>query len=681
MPDWKSSCLCLPGFYLGLALFTFTGDAVAQNPPAAADLLELPLEELMAMDVAVTTAAKRPQAFFDTPAAISVLTAGDLRRSGVTHIADALRLLPGVQVARISASEWAVSVRGLNGRFARYLQVLLDGRSLYTPMFSGVNWDELDLAIEDVERIEVVRGPGGTLWGANAVNGVINIVTKPAHADGARIVAGAGDRGRHVLSGQWGGQHGTVKYRLSASDKREPGLQGEDSGLREDDWRSQRLAGRLDWSGEGHRFSLSLAALHSQDSPYFADLRPASVQASNATALLPINQEKQGYSFQGTWLSELTDVDSLALRLSYDWTERESDAVDWETSNADLDIEWRRQQGAHDLTLGLNSRSSRSRAEGVGGYPIVIVPEQGELNTMSFFGQDQWRLHPDWDLVFGLRYDNQSEAQDHWQYHWRGLWRASERQRWWLATSRARGTPSRIATDPSEIGFAQTQAEPFPGVMVPARILSVNQENVLSSADLRAYELGYRFGGDRLTADLTVFHHRYDNLLAAEFIGLRMQPGHVDILTRFDTLDDVRAEGAEWAFSWRFAERWLLQYNGSVINYRNDSVDSGLGALRASAAASAEVPSNQHALRLLGQVGGVQATLTVRRIAALDSVDIDAYTALDATLEWQPVPGWRVALIGRNLIESDHVEAEREAFFADRFEVEPSVLLRLEWRQ
>lgn len=175
--------------------------ATANNIRANAQLLDLPIEELM--KVQVTTASRHSQKLAEIPAAVFVITQDDIRRSGATSIPEALRMAPGVEVARIGTDKWAINIRGFNGRFADKLQVLMDGRSVYNPLFSGVQWEQLDTFMEDIERIEVIRGPGAALWGANAVNGVINIITKKAHdSQGTLFTAGGGsfERGSvHVM--------------------------------------------------------------------------------------------------------------------------------------------------------------------------------------------------------------------------------------------------------------------------------------------------------------------------------------------------------------------------------------------------------------------------------------------------------------------------------------------------
>src|SRR5215470_3175372 len=222
-----------------LILPVFSNGVCAALPPV--DLTDLSLEQLM--NLRVTSTARRPQTVAESAAAIFVITQEDIRRSGVTSIPEALRMVPGVEVARIDANKWAISARGFNGRFANKLLVMIDGRSVYTPLFSGVLWDAQDTVLEDIDRIEVVRGPGASLWGANAVNGVINIVTKRARdTQGALIVAGGGTEERGFTSARY---RGYVKYFDRDS---QPFIDGSDGA---DDWQVGRAGFRVDWEPPG----------------------------------------------------------------------------------------------------------------------------------------------------------------------------------------------------------------------------------------------------------------------------------------------------------------------------------------------------------------------------------------------------------------------------------------------
>jgi iron complex outermembrane recepter protein len=212
------------------------------------DLTEMSLEALMSMEV-TTTVARREQRLTDTSAAVFVITGEDIRRSGATSIPEALRMVPGIQVARIDANKWAVSARGFNGFIANKLLVLMDGRSVYSPLYSGVYWDVQDTILEDVARIEVIRGPGASLWGANAVNGVINIVTRQAaETQGGLLTAGAGTEEKLFGSLRYGGALGEqAHYRIYGKYVERDSGRGVGGEPTNDDWEMARGGGRIDW--------------------------------------------------------------------------------------------------------------------------------------------------------------------------------------------------------------------------------------------------------------------------------------------------------------------------------------------------------------------------------------------------------------------------------------------------
>src|SRR5262245_36975219 len=290
---------------------------VAQAALPPVDLTSLSLEDLM--NVKVTSVSRRPQSLAETAAAVFVITQDDIRRSGATSLPEALRMVPGIEVARIDANKWAITARGFNGRFANKLLVMIDGRSVYTPLFSGVFWDAQDTVLEDIDRIEVVRGPGASLWGANAVNGVINIVTKRARdTQGALVVAGGGTEERGFTSARYGGKagddtyyRGYVKYFDRDS---QPFIDGSDGA---DDWQVGRAGFRMDWEpsspdavtvqGDVYRGMVgTTGAVHS--------LTPPFAETVNR------DDDMFGANLLGRWTHNFADGSDMALQVYYDLT-------------------------------------------------------------------------------------------------------------------------------------------------------------------------------------------------------------------------------------------------------------------------------------------------------------------------------------------------------------------------
>jgi iron complex outermembrane receptor protein len=295
------------------------------EPALPADLTELSLEDLM--DIEITSVAKKSQKLSEAAAAIFVITQEDIRRSGATSIPEALRMVPGLEVARIDANKWAITSRGFNGRFANKLLVLIDGRTVYTPLYSGVYWDMKDTLLEDVDRIEVIRGPGAALWGANAVNGVINIITKTAKdTQGGLIVGGAGTEEQGFGSLRYGAKLGQdifsrvyVKYF-----DRDSGVfpSGEDGA---DEWDVLRAGFRMDWQGSGPD------ALTLQGDIYDGEAGVTVVTKSFDPYAPPTFDEDDsisGANLLGRWKHTVSDTSEIALQVYYDRTERNGVILD-----------------------------------------------------------------------------------------------------------------------------------------------------------------------------------------------------------------------------------------------------------------------------------------------------------------------------------------------------------------
>ena len=307
-----------------LGVFAPVLSYAGKAPDVPADLTRLTLEELM--DIQVTSVSKGEEDFSKAPSAIFVITQEDLRRSGVNTIPEALRMVPGVQVAQIDSSTWAITARGFNSRFANKLLVLIDGRSVYTHVFAGVFWDEQDMVLEDVERIEVIRGPGGTLWGANAVNGVINIITKNAHkTTGGQVSAGGRNLDRFIGSIRYGekiGDNAAVRvwgkyYNRNNLDD----LQGNSA---PDEFETGRGGMRLDWdASESNSFTF-------QGDVMVGEFAGKTSNAVNSLTPVPTTTDIVGDSqvrtanFITRWKHRFSDTSNMALQFYYNRDHRES---------------------------------------------------------------------------------------------------------------------------------------------------------------------------------------------------------------------------------------------------------------------------------------------------------------------------------------------------------------------
>ncbi|MEE8475495.1 MAG: TonB-dependent receptor plug domain-containing protein, partial [Myxococcota bacterium] len=282
------------------------------------DLGLMSIEELL--EIEVTSVSKRPQKVSEAPAAITVLTGEDIRRSGVTSVPEALRMVPGIHVAQIDGNKWAITSRGFNDQFANKLLVLIDGRSVYTPLFSGVFWDIQDVMLEDVDRIEVVRGPGGTLWGANAVNGVINIITKSAaETQGSLVSIGSGSVERYFTQARIGGKLGeNTHYRVYAKYFTREDLADEPGGAANDDWSMTRGGFRMDW--DAHTGD----SLTFQGDYYGGDENEV---LKGPTGPVPGGEKVSGGNLLTRWDHEFEDGSAAHLQVYYDRVQRKVDSI------------------------------------------------------------------------------------------------------------------------------------------------------------------------------------------------------------------------------------------------------------------------------------------------------------------------------------------------------------------
>ncbi|WP_186300371.1 TonB-dependent receptor plug domain-containing protein [Denitromonas ohlonensis] len=478
---------------------------------ASDELMDLSLEELA--DIQVLSVSRKAQRLSDTAAAVTVLTSEDIRRSGARSVPEALRLVPGVQVAQVGAGRWAVSVRGFNSRFATKLLVQVDGRSVYSPMFSGVFWNALNLMMEDVERIEVVRGPGASLWGANAVNGVINIVTRKAAATtGTLVRASIDDRGNPELAVRQGAElAGGAAFRVYAQSINRAPFETEGGATSRDEQSGWRSGFRLDSDSSGtDRWMLS-GDVYRQRSPEVLSM------GALGAIYVPLDFEGAHLLVERSWV---TSMGESTLRGYVDYADMASDAFAHATVySADLDFQHRLPVlGAHEWIWGLGLRHQSVSADSA--TPVFAFGQsEVRMQTFSAFAQDEVELVARrLRLTVGARLEARNTTTPKFQPTVRLMWTPSDRDSIWTHWSRAARTPSYGDLHASAVVGTQAYP-PFPLVTV---ISQANAE--LEPESLTAIELGYRRQFDRGSAEAVLFRHRYSHLIGSTFGGVRM-PG------------------------------------------------------------------------------------------------------------------------------------------------------------
>ncbi|HVK82343.1 MAG TPA: TonB-dependent receptor, partial [Verrucomicrobiae bacterium] len=457
-------------------------------------------------DAEVISVSRTAENVWDAPAAVYVVTANDIERSGATSIAEALRLAPGVQVARINSSGWAVSVRGFNSPLANKLLVLIDGRETYDPLFSGVYWDVQDTALEDIERIEVIRGPGASLWGANAVNGVINIITRSARdTQGAMVSVNAGEGERAGVTMRYGGAldeatHWRAYARVFDRDGQEA-LTGLDDNS---DWRARRAGFRVD-SQLGARDTINVQGdLYHSRTGQFRQVSSLSapynwVEAETITA--------EGANLLARWVREFEGGARLTAQTYVDWTRREQRTLEDRRTTFDLDIQYEWPDlGAHDLITGIRYRHS---TDDIVETEIIRSANESHVSALlSAFVQDQISLGEGWRLTLGSKFDQNDytgfEIQPNARLQWQG-----EAQTIWAAVSRAVRSPSELDR---EFDIMLAAGPPFPMSTLPLTIeLLPNAQ--FESEEIVAYELGYRRQlAPTLSLDVAAFANDYSGL-------------------------------------------------------------------------------------------------------------------------------------------------------------------------
>ncbi len=667
------------GLLPALLLHALTVGGVAAEP-APEDLMALSLDELVGLEV--TSVARKSQKLSTAAAAIFVISAEDIRRSGVTTIPEALRLAPGLEVARIDANKWAVSSRGFNGRFANKLLVLIDGRSVYTPLFSGVFWDVQDTLLEDIDRIEVIRGPGAALWGANAVNGVINIITRPAEdTQGFLAGAGAGDRERGFGALRYGGAlGGDAHYRVYGKYFRRDSLatlSGEDGA---DDWAMLRGGFRIDWENRDHCFwTLQGEAYGGKDGERVSvpDLQSATLSRS-----FDAETDLAGGFLLSRFRHLASATSESAVQLYYDLTDRSTDGPFDETRHTfDIDFQHRFAAGERqELIWGGGYRLTADDFDN--GFTVSFAPERRTDHLLSAFVQDDIALRPErLYLILGSKFEYSSYSGLEIQPNARLAWTPRDGHTLWAAVARAVRTPSRAEED-VRLNQAALPASTSPPS--PPTLMAFFGRDDRDAEELLAFEAGYRLQPlKRLSLDLAAFYNVYDDLFTFErgapFVESSPLPPHLVVPLLAANLMDGETYGAELAADWQAADWWMLRGAYTYLQMHLHSAGENLGPR--TEAAEGDSPHHQASLRsAMDLPGETELDLWLRFVDDLPGQGVGGYLSLAARFGWRPRPNLELSLVGQNLLDPRHPEFKSEQFSSAVTEVERSVYGKVSWR-
>jgi len=644
------------------------------------ELLTMSIEELMKIEV--TSASRRSQKLSEVSSAIFVITQDDIRRSGATSIPEALRMAPGVEVARLGTDKWAISVRGFNGRFANKLQVLMDGRSVYTPLFSGVIWSQQDTFMEDIERIEVIRGPGATVWGANAVNGVINIITKKAaDTQGTLLTGGGGSFERGFVGVRYGGKlNEETPFRVYAKAfSRDPMHSLSGVSVR-DDWQSARAGFRLD-------HSRGIDQLTVQGDVFINSIGDSLLQPALTapfTRLDIADAKEKGGNIRLRWDRNFSDKSSIMLQTYYDRVHNQ--LAPWTKYAESFDVDFQHRLPLfthHDVTWGINYRLYNNKVPET--ELTTFTPQQKTNHNISAFVRDEITLLPDQlRLSLGTRIDHNDFTGLEVQPSGRLMWTPNEQNSLWISVSRAVRIPSRGEND---VTIAGRVMQSFPGMpTLPIPIMMVVQgNNRFDSEKLIAYELGYRHQfASNASIDIAGFFNDYSQLRDFRFgqitQGVGIHP-HLVLPIFFGNQASAHSYGVEASIDWRPYEKWRLQGSYSYLNIHMNSSAEFKQLDSTSGGADKANPHQQFSLRSNYDFSErLQLNLWLRYVSGLTFYHIPNYVTMDAKLAWKPINNTEVFVVGQNLLSQHHQESQSDFIPSIPTRIPRGIYAGIEWR-
>lgn len=631
-------------------------------------------------NIDVTTVSKEPEKVMRTPAAIYVLTEEDIRRSGVTTIPEALRLVPGLEVARIDSDSWAVGIRGFGGAFSRSVLVLIDGRSVYTPLFEGVYWDVQNVMLEDVDRIEVIRGPGGTIWGANAVNGVINIITKKAqdtHGTLATVGGGNVDQGTGAV--RYGGSfHKDIDYRMYGMGFVR-GAEFHTNGEPFDEWRLGQAGFRADWTPQGRdtvTFQGDIYSGENGSETNIAFFFPPSQANVNATTFV------SGGNLLAHWRHQLKNGSDFQLQTYFDRTNRQGAQFGETRDTFDIDFIHHLTLAKHqDFIWGLGARLSPSNFIQTQAT-VNFSPHQETDSLYSGFVQDEIPVVGDkLSLTAGTKVEHNNFSGFDFQPSVRLLWTPSDRQTFWAAVTRAVRTPSRLDDDLALTGFVSA------GPPIPVFVEVTG--NPKSTADrLIGYEAGYRSViSPRFYLDIAAFFNNYTNLttLGPASISFAQSPPpsylYLVVIDPFGNGVEGNTDGVELNPDWKVTNWWQLKgsYSYLQMHLRNKPGTTDTTTVGIDEGSS---PDHEVVIQSLFSLPKqFELDPTYRYVSALPAEAVKRYSTMDLRLGWNFAEQFELSVTGENLFRPYQVENSVGVVGAPNVGIKRAVYAKVTWKR
>jgi iron complex outermembrane receptor protein len=610
--------------------------ALAVSPDSLADLS---LEELARLEI--TSVSRHSERLSDAAASVYVITGEAIRRSGARSLPQALRLAPNLQVAQIDANQYAISARGFNNAIGNKLLVLVDGRTVYTPFYSGVFWDQQDLMLADVERIEVISGPGATLWGANAVNGVINVITRAARDTQGTLVSVEGGSKEAQAAARYGGHWGdSGQFRVYAKRVQHQNTETQAGAPASDDWNQRQLGFRTDWSAASDTFTLQ------------GDAYAGKGQARGTGALTFSPIEVGGANLLGRWTRQLDADSALNVQAYYD-SSRRDDALLYRPHEDVVDLGFQHSFTAPGQHLLWGGGYRRSREDLEPGFFFGFQPARRTLAWSNVFVQDGIRLDAGLELTLGMKIERNDYTGDELLPSVRLAWKPQSEQLLWGALSRAVRAPAPLDRD----------------IVLPPRppYLIAGGPGFVSEVAYVA-ELGWRTQpSDTVSYSATLFQNWWERLRSGQ-----PPPGAL-----VQNMIDGTTSGFEAWGNWQALPDWRLSA-GLTLLREHLKVEAG-STDPVGPSALGNDPQEQWTLRSSYDVTPKQELeVAVRHIAALPDPVVPSYIAVDLRYAWRVRPGWTVALVGSNLFGAPHAEFDAAP---GRSVIARSLLAQVEWQQ
>jgi len=646
-PSRRVACV-LSLLAVACSVAALAADAGRRGPDDGQSLKQMSLEDLGRIEV--TSVSKDAESVRRTPGAIYVITQDDIRRSGATSLPEVLRQAPGLEVARIDTTHWSVGVRGFGDQFSKAVLVLVDGRSVYTPLFAGVFWAAQALPLDEIDRIEIIRGPGGTIWGANAVNGVINVVTKAANdTQGARAALTAGSVDRGVGTFRYGGRAGAVDYRVYGAGLRaDP--QAHTDQQRFDTWRVGQAGGRADWANARSAVTIT------------GDLYKVRVGQSVGLGVYdppaqivhyePI--ETSGGNVLARWRRTLGAASHLQIQAYVDRTRLAGPQIGETRNTFDVDAVHHLTVGSrHAVTWGAGARVSPSTVTRVVDT-LDVTPHDQTATIVSAFAQDEIAIAADrLTATIGTKLERYTYTGLEVQPSVRLLWTPTVRHSLWTSVARAVRTPSRLERDLQLTGYLG--ADPVPTYV---RIAG-NPE--FASEELVGFEAGYRTNvTPSLYVDVATFRNTHDRLeafgTASVLVESTPPPLRAVLAFPYDNGVQGSSYGVELTPTWKPLPAWQVR---GFYSYLRIDVRNRPGNTDTTSVATYEGSSPRHQVQvqsMLDLPGRLELDATIRRVSSLPARQVDAYTSANVRLGWRLTNSVQAAVSGTNLLSASHPE-------------------------